>query len=397
MVRELRPRRGRLHRPRGRRRAPAPTTRWPTSSSASRSTRASACRCSRGDAASACRSWPTTPGPCGRRCAAAGCSSRTRPGARGRARRAISWPTAPAPGRARHPGAGHAGDPAGRLRGAPAGAAGARPGAPGREDRPMGPGAAPRRRHRGLGPADAGRVPVLGPRGRRLRPRASTPTSRATAGASRSGAPGRSRRRRDPPLRSALAAHRGPPRAPRAPRAAPPQHHAPRVLRRAGTTRWSASATSGARQLAEPRGPTSTSALARQRVQPARSSRRSAFDAHRGPAHLPRLRPLPRASQPGAAAGAGRRPHNLLFVGRVAPNKRHDDLIRLASYWKRFISPDVRLLLVGKLPRRRAYFDALQALLYEEGFTPCGGRLHRPRRPRRPAGRATPPPTSSSP
>ena len=64
----------------------------------------------------------------------------------------------------------------------------------------------------------------------------------------------------------------------------------------------------------------------------------------------------------------GRR--NVLFVGRVAPNKRHDDLIRLASYWKRFISPDVRLLLVGKLPRRRAYFDALQALLYEEGFTP---------------------------
>jgi L-malate glycosyltransferase len=61
---------------------------------------------------------------------------------------------------------------------------------------------------------------------------------------------------------------------------------------------------------------------------------------------------------------------NLLFVGRVAPNKGHDDLIRLASYWKRFISPDVRLLLVGKLPKRRHYFDALQSLMYEEGFTP---------------------------
>ncbi|HXB54011.1 MAG TPA: glycosyltransferase family 4 protein [Vicinamibacteria bacterium] len=61
---------------------------------------------------------------------------------------------------------------------------------------------------------------------------------------------------------------------------------------------------------------------------------------------------------------------NLLFVGRVAPNKRHEDLIRLASYWKRFISPDLRLLLVGKLPRRRAYFDALQSLFYEQGFTP---------------------------
>lgn len=61
----------------------------------------------------------------------------------------------------------------------------------------------------------------------------------------------------------------------------------------------------------------------------------------------------------------------LLFVGRLSPNKRHDDLIRLASYWKRFIGPAVRLLLVGKLPRRRAYFDALQALMYREGFTPA--------------------------
>lgn len=61
---------------------------------------------------------------------------------------------------------------------------------------------------------------------------------------------------------------------------------------------------------------------------------------------------------------------NLLFVGRVSPNKRHEDLIRLAAYWKRYIDPALRLLLVGKLPKRRHYFDALQAYLYEEGFTP---------------------------
>ncbi len=60
----------------------------------------------------------------------------------------------------------------------------------------------------------------------------------------------------------------------------------------------------------------------------------------------------------------------LLFVGRIAPNKCQEDLIRLVSYWKRFISPDVRLLLVGKLPRRREYFDALQSFAYGEGFTP---------------------------
>jgi glycosyltransferase involved in cell wall biosynthesis len=70
---------------------------------------------------------------------------------------------------------------------------------------------------------------------------------------------------------------------------------------------------------------------------------------------------------------------NILYVGRVAQNKRPDDLIRLASYWKRFISPDVRLLLVGLQPRRttghgiplqRHYLDALVAFAYEEGLTP---------------------------
>jgi glycosyltransferase involved in cell wall biosynthesis len=61
---------------------------------------------------------------------------------------------------------------------------------------------------------------------------------------------------------------------------------------------------------------------------------------------------------------------NVLFVGRIAPNKKQDDLIRLAAAWKRSLGPDVRLLLVGKLPRRRHYLDALQALHYELGLTP---------------------------
>jgi glycosyltransferase involved in cell wall biosynthesis len=70
---------------------------------------------------------------------------------------------------------------------------------------------------------------------------------------------------------------------------------------------------------------------------------------------------------------------NVLFVGRVAPNKRQEDLVRLASFWKRFVSPAVRLVLVGRLPRRATghghplrahYFDALQAFAYEEGLTP---------------------------
>jgi glycosyltransferase involved in cell wall biosynthesis len=61
---------------------------------------------------------------------------------------------------------------------------------------------------------------------------------------------------------------------------------------------------------------------------------------------------------------------NLLFVGRVVPNKRHDDLIRVAAYWKRYVAPDLRLVLVGKPPRRRGYLEALQALAEAEGLTP---------------------------
>jgi len=61
---------------------------------------------------------------------------------------------------------------------------------------------------------------------------------------------------------------------------------------------------------------------------------------------------------------------NLLFVGRLAPNKRAEDLIRLAAYWRRYIAPDVRLLLVGKGWPRGPYFDSLQAFAYELDFTP---------------------------
>jgi glycosyltransferase involved in cell wall biosynthesis len=60
---------------------------------------------------------------------------------------------------------------------------------------------------------------------------------------------------------------------------------------------------------------------------------------------------------------------NVLFVGRLAPNKRQDDLIRMAACWKRFVSPDLRLVLVGKPPRRPGYADALRSLAYELGFT----------------------------
>ena len=39
---------------------------------------------------------------------------------------------------------------------------------------------------------------------------------------------------------------------------------------------------------------------------------------------------------------------NILFVGRIAPNKRIENLIRIVFYYKKYISPLVRLIVVGK-------------------------------------------------
>ncbi len=38
---------------------------------------------------------------------------------------------------------------------------------------------------------------------------------------------------------------------------------------------------------------------------------------------------------------------NILFVGRLAPNKRQDDLIRAFNYYHRFVNPRSRLIMVG--------------------------------------------------
>ena len=70
---------------------------------------------------------------------------------------------------------------------------------------------------------------------------------------------------------------------------------------------------------------------------------------------------------------------NLLFVGRIAPNKRHDNLLRILAYYKKNISTAVRLLAVGKHPRRETgvgvpieshYLDALIRLYSELGLEP---------------------------
>ena len=97
--------------------------------------------------------------------------------------------------------------------------------------------------------------------------------------------------------------------------------------------------------------------------------------------------PLPRGSKPRAARSARGRPHQPALRGPAgseqAPGRPDPPGL---SYWKRFIASDVRLLLVGKLPRRRPLLRRPAGLCLRGGLHALRGGLHRPRRPRRPPG-----------
>jgi len=56
---------------------------------------------------------------------------------------------------------------------------------------------------------------------------------------------------------------------------------------------------------------------------------------------------------------------NILFVGRIVPNKKIDDLIRVVFYFKKYISPLVRLIVVGKTSSLPEYFQSLIRLADE--------------------------------
>ena len=51
---------------------------------------------------------------------------------------------------------------------------------------------------------------------------------------------------------------------------------------------------------------------------------------------------------------------NIVFTGRVAPNKKHEDIIAAFSYYKKYINPKSRLLLVGRHDFFPGYFGRLQ-------------------------------------
>ena len=61
---------------------------------------------------------------------------------------------------------------------------------------------------------------------------------------------------------------------------------------------------------------------------------------------------------------------NFLCVGRIAPNKKLEDVIRLYYFYKRFCTPLARLIFVGKTNVAPAYYSALKELTMRYGFMP---------------------------
>jgi L-malate glycosyltransferase len=61
---------------------------------------------------------------------------------------------------------------------------------------------------------------------------------------------------------------------------------------------------------------------------------------------------------------------NILFVGRIVPNKRIDDHIRLAEMYKRYVDYYYRFIFVGRYDAIPSYFAQVQALITEFEMLP---------------------------
>ena len=57
--------------------------------------------------------------------------------------------------------------------------------------------------------------------------------------------------------------------------------------------------------------------------------------------------------------------HNFLFVGRIAPNKKIEDHIRLAEFYKRYVDEKYRFIFVGRTDVLPRYYSMVRALLTE--------------------------------
>ena len=56
---------------------------------------------------------------------------------------------------------------------------------------------------------------------------------------------------------------------------------------------------------------------------------------------------------------------NILFVGRIVPNKKIEDIIRLAEHYKRYVDTDYRFIFVGRTDAVPRYYNTILALIAE--------------------------------
>jgi glycosyltransferase involved in cell wall biosynthesis len=61
---------------------------------------------------------------------------------------------------------------------------------------------------------------------------------------------------------------------------------------------------------------------------------------------------------------------NFLFVGRIAPNKRIEDHIRLAEHYKRYIDDNYRFIFVGRYDGVPRYYATIRALIAQYRMPP---------------------------
>jgi len=61
---------------------------------------------------------------------------------------------------------------------------------------------------------------------------------------------------------------------------------------------------------------------------------------------------------------------NFLFVGRIVPNKRIEDIVRLAEMYKRYIDVNYRFIFVGRTDGMPRYYATVRALVAELDMLP---------------------------
>jgi L-malate glycosyltransferase len=74
-----------------------------------------------------------------------------------------------------------------------------------------------------------------------------------------------------------------------------------------------------------------------------------------------RITKAPRRRALEKVLGDGRQ--NFLFVGRIVPNKKIEDFIRLAEHYKRYVDEEYRFIFVGKTDGLPRYYNTVRALI----------------------------------